>query len=147
MFSILTWVVLSLCCSGVLPVLVNRTIDDFYGDSVTGALPVYSPSDGWTSGNTCVGCRFNSSIADVNKTFDKTWHDATYLPSHCCDLVSGAGCLPYPPGSSRSSSQGQDVGLSFFSAPDFDPFPSHTAAFLDMGRPILFPRGLAFQFN
>ena len=80
MVSTLTWVVLFLCCPGALSALVNRTIDDFSGDSVTGALPVYSPSDGWTSGNTCVGCRFNSSIANVSEAFDKTWHDATYYP-------------------------------------------------------------------
>ena len=80
MASALTWVVLLLCCPGALSVLVNRTIDDFNGDSVTGALPVYSPSDGWTPGNTCVDCRINDTFADVSKTFNQTWHDTTYHP-------------------------------------------------------------------
>ena len=33
-----------------IAIAVNRTIDDNYGDSVTGDLPVYSPPDLWTPG-------------------------------------------------------------------------------------------------
>jgi hypothetical protein len=34
----------------------NRTIDDQFGDSATGALPTYSPSDRWTEGTQCTTC-------------------------------------------------------------------------------------------
>ncbi|KAH9912311.1 uncharacterized protein BXZ73DRAFT_36142, partial [Epithele typhae] len=58
----------------------NQTIDDLNGDSKTGALPVFQPTDGWAQGNTCIGCRVNNTIADVHKAFDGTWHDSTYHP-------------------------------------------------------------------
>ncbi|KAJ7483814.1 hypothetical protein B0H11DRAFT_1914677 [Mycena galericulata] len=41
----------------------NRTIDDFYGDSVTGVVPSYDPSGVW-----------NAVVV-----FDDTWHDTTSL--------------------------------------------------------------------
>jgi hypothetical protein len=37
-------------------VLTNRTIDDQNGDSVTGALPKYSPPGVWNQGNGCGVC-------------------------------------------------------------------------------------------
>ena len=45
---------------------VNRTIDDQFGDSVTGALPVYSPENIWTQGNQC-SC---FAQPDYEQTFD-----------------------------------------------------------------------------
>jgi hypothetical protein len=37
-------------------ILTNRTIDDQYGDKLTGLLPQYSPSGVWNQGNGCVPC-------------------------------------------------------------------------------------------
>ena len=54
----------------------NRTIDDNYGDSATGAKPTYS--DGWNYGPDCPGC-FVQPV--VGETFDKSWHDVTASPS------------------------------------------------------------------
>ncbi|TFY61549.1 hypothetical protein EVJ58_g4437 [Rhodofomes roseus] len=51
---------------------VNRTIDDYLGDSATGARPVFSP--GWNYGPTCPGCYVQPDIA---LTFDRSWHDTT----------------------------------------------------------------------
>lgn len=50
----------------------NRTIDDNYGDSVTGAKPTYS--DGWNYGPECTGCLMKPAL---NETFDRSWHDVT----------------------------------------------------------------------
>ena len=58
------------------PVAVNITIDDQYGDVLTGVVPTYSPSGGvWSQGANCSLCsaRPNASLA----TFG-TWHDSTW---------------------------------------------------------------------
>jgi hypothetical protein len=34
----------------------NITIDDYYGDSLTGVVPTYSPTNRWNVGNQCPGC-------------------------------------------------------------------------------------------
>ena len=77
--------VLSLICSPppVASKLVNRTIDDEKGDSVTGVQPVYAPDNlNWIQGTTCVHCNFlPGKVIDVNATFDGTWHDGTYTAS------------------------------------------------------------------
>lgn len=69
--------------SGAAARLVNRTIDDENGDSVTGVKPVYAPSDNpsslWTQGATCTTCNLAANtVIDVSQTVDGTWHDATY---------------------------------------------------------------------
>jgi hypothetical protein len=46
---------------------INRTIDDQFGDSVTGAVPIYSPGNVWTQGNVCTGC---VAQPDYEQTFD-----------------------------------------------------------------------------
>ncbi|KAH9934657.1 uncharacterized protein B0H18DRAFT_977597 [Fomitopsis serialis] len=51
----------------------NRTIDDHYGDSVTGRLPMYE-SQGWSYGPACSGCLAQPA---ADKTFAGTWHDTT----------------------------------------------------------------------
>ncbi|KAJ8483081.1 hypothetical protein ONZ45_g14728 [Pleurotus djamor] len=53
---------------------LNVTIDDEYGDLLTGALPSYEQADAWHQGNSCLPCaaKLNSS-----KTFMQTWHDNT----------------------------------------------------------------------
>ena len=50
----------------------NRTIDDQWGDSVTGALPVYSA--GWNYGPDCTVCQV---VPSQSMAFENTWHDTT----------------------------------------------------------------------
>jgi hypothetical protein len=52
----------------------NRTIDDQNGDSVTGKLPVYSPSDAWQFGPDCPGCFVQP---DPLRVRGGSWHDTT----------------------------------------------------------------------
>ncbi|KAI0633045.1 hypothetical protein C8Q77DRAFT_865645 [Trametes polyzona] len=59
-------------------ILVNRTIDDQKGDSVTGAVPDFLPVDRWNIGQTCTRCSVHSGVVDPGKTFDGTWHDGTH---------------------------------------------------------------------
>lgn len=61
-------------------VLVNRTIDDNLGDSVTGEQPTYLPDGGWALGSICTTCNIHPGLVDLNKTFDRTWHDTTHHP-------------------------------------------------------------------
>ncbi|KAI0714741.1 hypothetical protein C8Q76DRAFT_727913 [Earliella scabrosa] len=56
---------------------INRTIDDFYGDSVTGLRPTYSPANQWISGDQCRGCDATPLI-NGTAAFNRTWHDSTY---------------------------------------------------------------------
>ena len=59
--------------------LVNRTIDDKFGDSISQVAPLYLPSNvRWDQGNTCLGCLVNHTFVDVSRAFDGTWHDSTY---------------------------------------------------------------------
>ncbi|KAJ6542808.1 hypothetical protein B0H19DRAFT_957811 [Mycena capillaripes] len=55
-----------------LSAVSNRTIDDFNGDAVTGALPVYE--GGWNVDGNCTTC-FVQPVS--NQAFDHTWHDTT----------------------------------------------------------------------
>ena len=66
-------------------VLVNRTIDDQYGDPITSTYPVYSPVGDWQQGATCSDCAVQP---DVNKAFDGTWHDSTFYPGSTPKSVS-----------------------------------------------------------
>lgn len=52
--------------------LVNRTIDDEYGDPTGGGSVDYGPN--WEQGNDCVGCAVSP---DRSQAFDGTWHDST----------------------------------------------------------------------
>jgi hypothetical protein len=56
----------------------NRTIDDTIGDSVTGALPSYSPAGAWNVGQDCKTCYVRP--ADPSRAFNATWHDTTQDP-------------------------------------------------------------------
>lgn len=52
------------------------TIDDTYGDELTGVRPVYSPSASWTQGKRCVhdeACLVNPEPKEVGRG---TWHDS-----------------------------------------------------------------------
>ncbi|TFY53523.1 hypothetical protein EVJ58_g9407 [Rhodofomes roseus] len=53
---------------------VNRTIDDYYGDSVTGVKPIYT--DGWAYGPNCSTCTITPFLSDL---FDRSWHEVTAL--------------------------------------------------------------------
>jgi hypothetical protein len=58
--------------------LMNRTIDDQYGDSVTKLLPSYSPFAGWSQGANCSTC---GAQPNTGQAFSGTWHDSTHYPS------------------------------------------------------------------
>jgi hypothetical protein len=58
--------------------VVNRTIDDTFGDSETQRLPLYLPTTaGVWKGASCSGCAINP---DVDKAFKNTYQAATYAP-------------------------------------------------------------------
>ena len=59
--------------------LINRTIDDELGDSVTGAKPTYLPGGTWKQGTACSICHISSVVNDLSQTFDRTWHDTTHI--------------------------------------------------------------------
>lgn len=61
----------------VFGVLVNRTIDDQFGDPTTGVMPTYHPEANWTQVTNCSGC-----WAKLDRTllFNGTCHDSTYFP-------------------------------------------------------------------
>lgn len=66
--------------SKVYAVLVNRTIDDTNGDSVTGFPPSYIPSeDFWNRQSGCSRCW---SHLDTSSVFDGTWHSSTFDATH-----------------------------------------------------------------
>ncbi|KAJ7693590.1 hypothetical protein B0H17DRAFT_1132383 [Mycena rosella] len=57
--------------------LVNITIDDTTGDSLTGALVTYTPPDAWESGDSRSSA--NSAVRpDTTQLEGTTWHDSTF---------------------------------------------------------------------
>ncbi|KAJ7694652.1 hypothetical protein B0H17DRAFT_1199171 [Mycena rosella] len=56
--------------------LVNRTIDDTKGDSVSGLLPIYSPPAQFSPNSNCPTCKVR---LDPARVFDGTWHDSSQL--------------------------------------------------------------------
>jgi len=64
--------------------VVNLTIDDTFGDALTGARPVYSPGELW-QGNTCINCAINP---DPSFAFEHTWTSATYKPQSQVEAMS-----------------------------------------------------------
>lgn len=56
---------------------VNITVDDQKGDSRTGAVPSYAPSNVWNSGPQCTTCLVQPNPSEA---FDSTWHDSTIAP-------------------------------------------------------------------
>ncbi|KAJ7625525.1 hypothetical protein FB45DRAFT_67865 [Roridomyces roridus] len=58
------------CC---VAVVTNRTIDDTYGDLVTGAMPFYAPASAWNPSN-CTGCFVQP---DPSQLLNGTRHDST----------------------------------------------------------------------
>ncbi|KAI0829009.1 hypothetical protein BC628DRAFT_1189015 [Trametes gibbosa] len=78
--SLHSLIVLSLAIRTVRSLLVNRTIDDQLGDSVTGVQPVYAPEGGWALGSGCTTCNIHPGLVDLAQAFDSTWHDTTHHP-------------------------------------------------------------------
>jgi hypothetical protein len=60
--------------SGVLAAS-NRTIDDQYGDIVTGIQPVYQPASAWNFGPDCSTCNVGPSHESINMSsiMNGTW--------------------------------------------------------------------------
>ncbi|KAJ7625524.1 hypothetical protein FB45DRAFT_921658 [Roridomyces roridus] len=54
-------------------VVTNRTIDDTYGDPITGFMPFYAPASQWNPTN-CTGCFVQP---DPSQLFNGTRHDTT----------------------------------------------------------------------
>ena len=77
------YIVLLLLVRSVIAALVNVTIDDQYGDPLTGFLPSYLPTDEWKQGANCSAC---SVRPDPAKAKMGTWHDATHLPNSSTKL-------------------------------------------------------------
>ncbi|KAJ7891331.1 hypothetical protein B0H14DRAFT_1072905 [Mycena olivaceomarginata] len=70
------------------PVISNRTIDDQFGDSVSGALPSYSPVSFqvWNVGASCGDkCAVHP---DPALAFNHTWHDNSQFPGKAPVSVS-----------------------------------------------------------
>ncbi len=64
--------------NGSVAVVSNRTIDDEFGDSVTGKKPVFLPDlPGIWQGPECTGCGVQP---DKTKAFKQTFNAATYTP-------------------------------------------------------------------
>ena len=80
---------LLLCLSAYLPpsaaANTNITIDD---QEVGSQAPSYAPSGDWATGQTCATCALNSSIIDVSRTFDRSWHDSTYHPGSAPGVIT-----------------------------------------------------------
>ena len=62
----------------VAPDPVNQTIDDQYGDSSTGFVPVYWPNTTSWANQSCVGCDIQ---LDVTQVYDGTYSAAIYNPA------------------------------------------------------------------
>ncbi|KAJ7253311.1 hypothetical protein B0H12DRAFT_593544 [Mycena haematopus] len=84
-------------------VISNRTIDDQFGDSVSGTLPSYNPAPFWKpvrypssdlslpdqseQGASCTTCA-GSAHLDPALAFDHTWHDSSQFPAEAPVSVS-----------------------------------------------------------
>lgn len=78
-------------------VVTNRTIDNDFGDSVTGEKPVFLPTTvrAW-EGRECIGCKVQP---DKALAFNGTWNTATYSPERTgpisIDLTFKGTCSCY----------------------------------------------------
>ncbi|PIL37474.1 hypothetical protein GSI_01168 [Ganoderma sinense ZZ0214-1] len=80
MLSFKFFLALSLFAASVNSTPLNVTIDDEFGDEITGLLPIYSPAEEWEQGLTCISCNVN--VFDValgmSQIYQATWHEATH---------------------------------------------------------------------
>jgi hypothetical protein len=58
--------------SGVLAAS-NRTIDDEFGDVVTGFQPVYQPASAWNFGPDCSACNLGPGSFNESNILNGTW--------------------------------------------------------------------------
>lgn len=72
--SFLPFLFLSCAVPPAYSKLVNVTVDDQYGDSLSGTIPTYTPASKWATGPQCTAC---SAQPDPFWTFNYTWHDST----------------------------------------------------------------------
>jgi len=85
----------------VSAVLVNRTIDDSFGDSVTGALPKYLPTTaGVWKNQACEDCWLKP---DARQAFKGTFTSATYRKSPVSIQLDFTGKLVPPSTKLRNS--------------------------------------------
>lgn len=77
---VISFILLLAQLEGSVAVLSNRTIDDEFGDSVTGQKPVFLPNspDVW-QGQDCMVCKVHP---DKTKAFNRTFNAATYNPKY-----------------------------------------------------------------
>ncbi|EDR13623.1 uncharacterized protein LACBIDRAFT_322694 [Laccaria bicolor S238N-H82] len=76
MALVLLFILLNILGQFGLAALVNQTIDDYFGDPITGTFPIYSPANLWQQGNGCITCVVRP---DTSIPFDGTWHDSTFF--------------------------------------------------------------------
>ncbi|KAM5539939.1 hypothetical protein V8D89_006442 [Ganoderma adspersum] len=99
--------------------MVNRTIDDKYGDEVTGQVPLYTPSKGWAEGSNCNGCGISvSGGVDPHGPFNGTWHDTTvhpHDPSHTIALnFTGSAVYVFNMIANRVNHVSTETHITFF---------------------------------
>ena len=118
--------------------MVNRTIDDKYGDEVTHQVPIYTPSRGWTEGSGCNGCGINvASGVDPHGPFNGTWHDTTvhlHDPPHTIALnFTGSAVYVFNMIANSVAQVSTETHITFFidqeKVGQFDHTPDNTAAF------------------
>ena len=56
---------------------MNVTVDDTYGDPITGTTFFYSPSSVWSTGH-CPAC---TAPVDDSLAYNHTWHDVSWASS------------------------------------------------------------------
>ncbi|KAM5534419.1 hypothetical protein V8D89_011886 [Ganoderma adspersum] len=58
----------------------NVTIDDEFGDEMTGLMPIYFPAEDWELGFACISCPINffETPLDMSQIYLSTWHEATH---------------------------------------------------------------------
>ncbi|KAJ7022073.1 hypothetical protein C8F04DRAFT_972029, partial [Mycena alexandri] len=101
-------------------ILLNVTIDDTTGDSLTGAHVTYSPTNAWNSSRTCIEC------PDPKKLFSGTSHTSAFsvndtknpnVPSTATVSFSGSAIYVFCAVSHSASSPGNlggDSDMTFY---------------------------------
>ena len=137
-FSLSPLLVFALVGLGGACSMVNRTIDDKYGDEVTHQVPIYTPSRGWTEGSGCNGCGINvASGVDPHGPFNGTWHDTTvhlHDPPHTIALnFTGSAVYVFNMIANSVAQVSTETHITFFidqeKVGQFDHTPDNTAAF------------------
>ena len=75
-------------CCAARETSTNRTIDDSYGDLITGFIPKYSPRDQWSQGTPDNNCCLDGTVRpdNLSQLHNGTWHQ-TQLFSNISDTV------------------------------------------------------------